>query len=115
MLEKIKSWPGVFITVALSAGATYTAHELWESLGWTTPEHHHEDFTNLQVQNAQTQRQIAELSVQEDDRFWAWKCDEWTEELDDMLKWESPSPLDRELISRQRKKMEEHDCARFDD
>lgn len=43
-----------------------------------------------------------------------WKCDEWTEELSDILSITDPTPLDLQRIRVIRAKMDNRGCERFD-
>lgn len=44
-----------------------------------------------------------------------WKCDEWREELDELLGVESPSPRQSQRIIDLRERIDENDCHEYED
>lgn len=72
----------------------------WPVIGWVTPNQYNED-----------------MSVVTDFRD-EWKCDEWDEELRDLLKEQAAGNTSTDLaedIRRLRQKMDKLNCGRFDD
>ena len=88
--------------------ATVVALGWWSIVGWMTPAQHEEDITHIEDHAQKTERAILEFQ----DR---WQCDEWTEELDDLLALTDQTPLDGERIRRLRARADNKECERFDD
>ena len=91
-------------SVSLSAIATVVGLwfmlDPWPKFGWITPNQHNED-----------------MSVITDFRD-EWKCDEWDEELRDLLKQQAAGDTSTDTaedIRRLREKMNKLNCGRFDD
>lgn len=93
-------------TIATLVTIWYTVQP-WPMLGWVTPNQHDADFAAA----------VEELKEFRDE----WKCDEYDEELDELMRelQDETDPFERQKIEREIEKikeaMERRDCARFDD
>lgn len=106
MNKKLTIGSGIALLAAIVAlGSTLN---LWMIFGWTTPEAHTQDVQHIEDHAKKTEQAIVEFQ----DR---WQCDEWTEELNDLLALVNATPLDNERIRRLRKKIDDKECFRFDD
>jgi len=93
-------------TVGIMAGAGTIAvsmFTLWGNIGWTTPNRHDADFLVA----------IDQVKEFRDE----WKCDEYDEELLDLLREqvENDSVELRRQIEKIKEKMARLDCSRFED
>ena len=76
----------------------------WHDFGWVTPSQHDKDFAET----------VGEMRDFRDE----WKCDEYSEELLELMQRQAEgfdSPEVQHKIERIKKKMDDMECSKFDD
>ena len=90
----------VAVVVSLTVGAT----TLWPQVGWETPNQHAADYAGI----------VSDISNFRDE----WKCDEYEEELLELLKRQATGDTSIETarkVERLKNKIDELNCQRFED
>ena len=88
------------VAVSLVLGAT----QLWPSVGWETPNQHDDDYSEI----------VSDIKDFRDE----WKCDEYEEELLQLLKRQATGDTSIETarkVERLKNKIDELNCQRFED
>ena len=94
----------VTVGVIASVVVIWTTLNPWPAVGWTTPNQHNADMIEA----------VSEIKDFRDE----WKCDEYDEEIRDMLRRQAAGDDNSDLtedIKRLRAKMVKLDCGRFED
>lgn len=101
--------------IAALGTITATGRVLWNDFGWITPVAYAEDLDGvLEAQAAIESTILSEIRKNQDE----WKCDEYDEELADLLLAQSEGDETietAERIQRIRALRARRDCARFDE
>lgn len=87
----------------------------WADVGWLPPASHAEDIAALEQRIAELETDTVTGVKEFRDE---WKCDEYAEELIDLLRRQRAgdnSVETEERINQLREKMQDTDCNRFDD
>lgn len=95
-----------------SVGGLIAIIAAWKSVGWMTPEAHEED---LHVHQNSTLSAIEAISRKMDVNRDEWRCDEIVEAIDELLSKENRTPIEDELVARNRAAYDRNDCLRFED
>lgn len=109
---KISAVLGVIATLA---GIGTAGSQFWPQVGWTTPNAHAADVEQLSSEAEDAKQQILDAIQESQDE---WKCDEYDEELEELLEdvADGDDSIETErTIEKIRRAMERRDCARFDD
>ena len=118
--KKQMTWVGavaVGVTVLTFAGK---ALELWPTMGWMSQANHDKDIATIEekhtVQQEAVLNAVNALSVKMDVGRDEWKCDEWEEELVELLKQQAVDhTVQRQVdIDQVREAMSKKDCTRFE-
>ena len=102
MTKNKSTW--IVSLVAASLAVIVGANQAWPLVGWTTPNIH----------NADIQRATGDVKEFRDE----WKCDEWDEELLELLKSQATGDTSVETqlkVERLRAKIDKLNCSRFED
>jgi hypothetical protein len=94
----------IITIIGTLAGSVTAVYAAWPIIGWTTPSQHQSDIDEA----------VGGIQEFRDE----WKCDEYSEELLDLLKQQragDDSVETEERIKRLRDKMKKLDCDRFED
>lgn len=94
------------IATILSIIAAVVALGWWAKLGWVTPDEHKADVTHLEDRAKETKNAVIEFQTR-------WMCDEWQEEMDDLLKLPTRTAAELEKVIQLRDALDESDCHRF--
>jgi len=103
---------GVIATLAAIGTA---GNQFWPTIGWTTPNAHAADVERLASEAEDATQEILDAIKESQDE---WKCDEYDEELTDLLEKQEAGDDSIELertIEKIREAMQRRDCARFED
>jgi len=84
----------------------------WSQVGWMTPEAHE---TDLHTHQDATLSAINAISRKMDVNRDEWRCDEIVEAIEDLLSTANRSPLEEEMVRRNRAAYDKNDCERFED
>jgi hypothetical protein len=95
-----------------SVGGLIAIIVAWRSVGWMTPEAHEED---LHVHQNSTLSAIEAISRKMDVNRDEWRCDEIVEAIEELLSTESRSPIEEEMVRRNRAAYDKNHCERFED
>lgn len=109
---KISAVLGVIATLAAIGTA---GNQFWPSIGWTTPATHAADIERITAEADDSTKEILDAIRESQDE---WKCDEYEEELQELLEDQANGDDSMETaltIDKIRRAMERRDCSRFDD
>ena len=87
---------------------------MWSQVGWTTPAKHDADIASIIAERMVSEQNVINAIKESRDE---WKCDEYDEELLDLLREqeETDTVEIRREIEKIKDKMEKLDCQRFED
>lgn len=108
--KQAQSLAAVATTIAIVTGSI----ALWPVVGWQTPNAHANDIVTIEAEHVVSQEEVLDaIKLSRDE----WKCDEYDEELLDLLldQVENNSVENRRDIEKIKNKMEKLDCQRFED
>ena len=87
---------------------------MWSTVGWTTPAKHDADIASIIAERMVSEQNVIDAIKESRDE---WKCDEYDEELLDLLlEQEDTNTVEiRRDIEKIKQKMEDLNCSRFED
>ena len=94
------------IATILSIVGAVVALGWWAKLGWMTPDEHKADIDHIEDHAQKTEQAIVEFQTR-------WMCDEDQEELEDLLKQPTRTPLELERVIQLRDAIDERDCHNY--
>ena len=113
MTPRVKiSWIlGVFVSILTILSLSFG---MWSRVGWTTPATHKADIDAIIAERVVSEENVIDaIKLSRDE----WKCDEYDEELLDLLKEQAVTDTVelRHKIEKLRDKIDKLNCQRFED